>query len=241
MPTTAKPPPEHDVAQLVLGLFRWLRDNGHTTATVPGRARRGIATALAEGTLDGLSKTMATAFLVALDTWIHTATPLMQEKHHRSAKKELAATLTNWLRDDESRSEAIRILQAFPLSRFSARIEQIAESSAARAARAGASIEDQQRTRETWRHDARVFAELFDDLGQRLRAPRGVPFPRTLKEWTHFEQKFVQSLRGAGLSYGDIAKLRRSAVLGAEALPDKHRLERERVRGSARRAKSRKA
>jgi hypothetical protein len=184
---------------------------------------------------------MATAFLVALDTWIHTATPLMKEKHQRSTKKELASTITNWLHDDESRSEAIRILQAFPLSRFSALIEQIAESSADRAARAGASIEDQQRIRETWREDARGVAELFEDLGQRLRAPRGVPFPRTLKEWTHFEQKFVQSLRGAGLSYGDIAKLRRSAVLGGEAPPDKYRVERERVRGSARRAKSRKA
>lgn len=156
-------------------------------------------------------------------------------------EKELASTLTNWLRDDESRSEAIRILQAFPLARFSALIEQIAESSADRAARAGASIEDQQRTRETWRDDARGVAELFDDLGQRLRAPRGVPFRRTLKEWTHFEQKFVQSLRGAGLSYGDIAKLRRSAVSGSDVQPAKHRLERERVRGSARRAKSRKA
>lgn len=241
MPTAAKPPPEHDVAQLVLGLFRWLRDKGHTTATVPGRARKGIATALAQGTLDGLAKTMATAFLVALDTWIHTATPLMQEKHQRSTKKALTSTLTNWLRDDESRSEAIRILQAFPLARFSALIEQIAESSAERAARAGASIEDQHRTREIWLHDARGFGELFDDLGQRFRAPRGVPFPRTLKEWTHFEQKFVQSLRGAGLSYGDIAKLRRSAVSGSDVQPAKHRLERERVRGSARRAKSRKA
>lgn len=241
MPTAAKPPPEHDVAQLVLGLFIWLRDQGHTTATVPGRARRGIATALAQGALNGLAKTMATAFLVALDTWIYTATPLMQEKHQRGAKKELAITLTNWLREDESRSDAIRILQAFPLARFSALIEQIAESSAERAARAGASIEDQQRTRETWLHDSEVFAELFDDLGRRLRAPRGVPFPRTLKEWTHFEQKFVQSLSGAGLSYGEIAALRQPAVRGGDARPDKRRLERERVRGSARRAKSRKA
>jgi hypothetical protein len=241
MPTAAKPPPEPDVAQLVLGLFTRLRDKGHTTATVPGLARSGVATALARGTLDGLAKTMATAFRVALDTWIYRATPLMQEKHQRSAKKELASTLTNWLRDDESRSEAIRILQAFPLSRFSALIEQIADSSADRAARAGASIEDQQRTREPWIHDSSLFAELFGDLGRRLRAPRGVPFPRTLKEWTHFEQKFVQRLRRAGLSYGDIAKLRRSAARGGEALSRQHRLERERVRGSARRAKARKA
>jgi hypothetical protein len=97
----------------------------------------------------------------------------MQEKHQRSEKKALTSTLTNWLRDDESRSEASRILQAFPLARFSALIEQIAESSAERAARGGASIEDQHRTREIWLHDARGFGELFDDLGQRLRAPRG--------------------------------------------------------------------
>lgn len=84
MPTAAKPPPEHDVAQLVLGLFRWLRDKGHTTATVPGRARKGIATALARGTLNGLAKTMATAFLVATMPYWHKQE--LQTARGRSAR-----------------------------------------------------------------------------------------------------------------------------------------------------------
>ncbi len=40
-------------------------------------------------------------------------------------------------------------------------------------------------------------------LERKLRAPFGVPFPRTLKEWSSFERALIQRLRSNGLSCGE--------------------------------------
>lgn len=73
----------------------------------------------------------------------------MRDKYQRTAKREQASSLDSWVRDDEQRSEAIRILQAFPLTRLSALLAKIADTSFERAVRPANSDEEQQGVRAT--------------------------------------------------------------------------------------------
>jgi hypothetical protein len=88
-----------------------------------------------------------------------------------------------------------------------------------------------------------LLCDGAEALERKLRAPRGVPFPRTLKEWNEFERALIGRLRANGFSYREITRLTRptsvTAAKSAEAAPQA-RAERERIRGAARRARARK-
>jgi hypothetical protein len=120
-------------------------------------------------------------------------------------------------------------------------IEDIAAGAADRAALAGVSAEGLTALRKQWKQEAEGFRAAAEALEQRLRAPLGVPFPRTLKEWNAFEQALIARLRASGLSYGEITKITRPGVQATGAAEGRKRAERERVRGSARRARARRA
>ncbi|HEU5072857.1 MAG TPA: hypothetical protein VFU02_01760 [Polyangiaceae bacterium] len=126
------------------------------------------------------------------------------------------------------RAKAIPLLQRFRAKEFTGLIEQIAEIAAKRAALEGATQPSQDGIRARWVDDARLLEALVHQLEVRLRAPLGIVFPQTLRDWNNFEKKLVDNLKGLGFSYRDIARLRNAGKGDDEA--------RERVRASARRA-----
>lgn len=184
LPTQPKPPPEREVEELLLGLFGWLRENRCTctTAKVPARAKREIHAALSARRLSGPAKTVGAGFLVALDTWFHLAAPELRRRAERSATR--ANTTTPVLSDDDARrrDEAIGLLRSLSSVRLLGLVEQIATTDAKRAAQVGASTEQQEAVRRRWLENAELLQEAAEMLEKKLRAPLGVPFPRTLKE-----------------------------------------------------------
>jgi hypothetical protein len=158
----------------------------------------------------------------------------------RYERHEHALAAKEWLRDGHDRSEAIRLVQSFPVKRLFELLGRIGENAAKQVARQGASSERQQSLRSVWTDRAEDLSAMLEKLDSSLRAARGVPVAQTRKEWAQFEQQLVESLRRAGFSYGEITRLRRPGVRTTGADATRYRAERERVRGSARRARSRK-
>jgi hypothetical protein len=171
--------------------------------------------------------------------WFHLAAPELRRRAERSATR--ANTTTPMLSDDDARrrGEAIGLLRSLSSVRLFGLVEQIATTDTKRAAQVGASTEQQEAVRRRWLENAELLQEAAEMLEKKLRAPLGVPFPRTLKEWNSFEQAFIARLRSQGFSYGEITRICRPGTQAAGATAPKARVERERVRGSARRARAR--
>lgn len=232
MPTQPKPPPRHEVEEVLLGLFGWLRATGCTEAARPIRAKREIYGALRSHKLHGAAQVIGVGFLVALDTWIHLAAPELRHRGGPSADRLGSET------DERRRAEVLSFLQALSLDRLTELVSEIAVEAANRARLGGASQAEQTALRSRWLRDAEMLEATAHALEMRLRAPLGVPFPRTLKEWNAFEQALIAELRAFGMSYAEITKITRpKAQTGRRSV----RAERERVRGSARRARARRA
>lgn len=232
MPTQPKPPPKHEVEELLLGLFGWLRAAGCTDAARPIRAKREIHGALRAHKLHGAAQIIGAGFLVALDTWLHLAAP---ELRHRAGPR---ADRLSSEADERRRAEALSLLQALSADRLAELVSEIAVEAANRARIGGASQAEQTALRARWLKDVEILEVTAHTLEMKLRAPLGVPFPRTLKEWNAFEQVLIAELRGCGMSYGEITKITRPK---AQTARGSVRIERERVRGSARRARARRA
>ena len=66
-----KPAPADAARELTLGLFRWLREHRHTRARTAVAAKPALKAALLAHELTGPAETIATAFLQALDTYLH--------------------------------------------------------------------------------------------------------------------------------------------------------------------------
>lgn len=232
MPTQPKPPPRHEVEEVLLGLFEWLREARCTEAALPIRAKREIYGALRTHKLHGAARVIGAGFLVALDTWIHLAAP---ELRHRGG---LSADRLGSEADERRRTEALSLLHALSADRLAELVNQIAVEATNRARRGGASPAKQTAVRRQWLREAEMLQATAQALETRLRAPLGIPFPRTLKEWNAFEQALIARLRAIGMSYAEITKITRpKAQTGRRSA----RIERERVRGSARRARARPA
>jgi hypothetical protein len=242
VPTQPKPPPQREVEELLLGLFGWLRANELTSAAVPARAKREILGALKARALKGPAAAVGAGFLVALDTWLNLSSP---ELRRRAASSQSAgvASFLHAEADEEQRGEAIGLLRALAPDRLRALIETIAAADAERLTRHGASAEKRAALRRRWMAAVELLCDSAEVLESKLRAPRGVPFPRTLKEWNEFEQALIARLRANGFSYREITRLTRptamAAAKAAESAP-RARAERERIRGAARRARARK-
>ncbi|HEY2409976.1 MAG TPA: hypothetical protein VGI10_28430 [Polyangiaceae bacterium] len=202
---------------------------------MPIRAKREIYSALRANELQGAAEIIAAGFLVALDTWLHLAAPELRRRGGPTAVRIASEA------EERQRDEALALLRGLSMKRLIELVDDIATSAVGRAALAGASAERQTALRKQWRQDAEAFRVSAEALEQRLRAPLGVPFPRTLKEWNAFEQALIARLRASGLSYGEITKLTRPGVQAAGTVEGRKRAERERVRGSARRARARRA
>lgn len=242
MPTPPKPPPQREVEELLLGLFGWLRAHECTAATVPARAKREILGALKTRALKGPAGAVGAGFLVALDTWLYLSSPELRRRA-ASSQEPGAASFLHAEADEEQRAEAIGLLRALSPDRLLALIETIAAADAGRLGRHGASPEKRAAVRRGWMATVELLCDSAEALESKLRAPRGVPFPRTLKEWNEFEQALIARLRANGLSYREITRLTRPTAMiaakAAEAAP-RARAERERIRGAARRARARK-
>ena len=229
MPTAPKPAPAAAARQLTLGLFRWLRKHCHTRAPTAVAAKPALKAALLANELTDPAKTIATAFLQALDTLLHLTLPELHDKDRRRRAPKTVAAIAHLTEDAELRAKALPLLQRFHAEEFTSLIEQIAEVAAKRAALEGATPAGQDRVRTRWVDDARLLEALVHGLEERLRAPLGIVFPQTLRDWNNFERKLVDDLTGLGFSYRDIARLRSAGKGDDDA--------RERIRGSARRAR----
>jgi hypothetical protein len=112
MPTQPKPAPKHEVEELLLGLFGWLRVEGCTVATVPIRAKREIYSALRANELQGAAEIIAAGFLVALDTWLHLAAPELRRRGGPTAVRVASEA------EERQRDEALDLLRALSMNRF---------------------------------------------------------------------------------------------------------------------------
>jgi hypothetical protein len=221
-----------------MGLFGWLRDQGFTTARAPARAKREIHAALSARRLTGSAETVGAGFLVALDTWFHLAAPELRRRAERSAARGNSNAFAPSEDDAKRRDEAIGLLRSLSIERFSELVEEIVTVDVERAGQVGASGQQQEARRRRWLEPLELLQAMSELLERQLRAPLGVPFPRTLKEWNGFERALIERLRSNGLSYGEISRICRPGASPPGRAGRKARVERERIRGSVRRARA---